>query len=258
MRRGGDIFVGDYVDFGITKDSYGVIEKILQRKNYMIRPYVANIDKAIILIANEPKPDMLLVDKIIINCYTQGIEPVLCYNKSDIADKKEIEEVFCDYKELKTLRMSAVDKDGIEELKLELKDSLVCFLGQSAVGKSSLLNTLLEEEKAEVGGLSEKIKRGKNTTRHIEIFEVLEGRIVDTCGFSMLECVDIKPEELCYYYDEYVHLAPLCKYSSCLHTVEPQCKVREEVEKGNLSKNRYDRYLTIFNELKEKARKKYD
>lgn len=241
------------------KGNQGIIEKLLPRKNKLIRPYVSNIDTLIIVIAPVPQPDFLLVDKLIINCYIEKVEPVLCLNKSDLIDFSAIERFFEQYnKELKCIRTSVVDENvGLNELYDVMKGKLSCFAGQSAVGKSSIINTIFGETMMDIGDLSQKVLRGKNTTRHIEIFDYGDGRVVDTCGFSLLEFEELKPEELTYYYDDYVNLMAECKYKNCTHINEPECKVKQQVQEGKISSERYERYKTIFNELKEKQDDKY-
>lgn len=252
VRRDTDIFVGDYV---LTEKD--VIVEILPRKNCLIRPFVSNIDICIILIAKEPQFDGILVDKIILNCYKEGIKPVLCFNKCDLATDEEIESIFDGYRYIDKLKLSAKEKTNILELNKYLTNNqLVCFAGQSAVGKTSLLNSLMDID-LKVGGLS-RIKRGKNTTRHIEIYNCMNGKIIDTCGFSMLECIDLEPEELTYYYDEFLPLQDKCKFKGCSHIKEPECAVKEALNSGKINKDRYNRYIIIYNELKERRTKKYD
>ena len=258
LRLQDDIFAGDMVEFSKIGEKRGIITKVLPRKNYLIRPNVANLDKAFIVIAPEPAPDLLLVDKMLIHCFAQGIEPILCYNKIDIADNIELAQIEHDYLDIAQLIVtSAITGKGLEGLAAQIKGGLSCFLGQSATGKSSLLNALLDQEVAKTGELSQRIKRGKNTTRHIEIYAVKEGLVADTCGFSMLSCLEMHPEELRLFYDEYLASAAKCKYPSCTHSIEPDCQVIKQVQKGLLPKGRYQRYLTILEELKEKERKKY-
>lgn len=257
LRLNGELYVGDNVRYAFERGT-AVITEMLPRKNSLIRPFVANVDTCIIVVAKVPEPDMLLVDKIILNCHTEGIRPVLCYNKSDLAEEGEIDALFAPYKDyMECISVSAERKTGFDELSEVVKGKTVCFAGQSAVGKTSLLNAILDLN-LKTDGLSKKIKRGKNTTRHVEIYPALGGYIVDTCGFSMLTITDIKPEELIYYYADFLDYQDDCKYRGCTHTDEPECAVKKAVADGKIEKSRYERYLTIYQELKEYRRKLYD
>lgn len=237
--------------------SDGVVTSLYQRRNELIRPYVANIDALIIVVAPMPKPDWICVEKLILNCHHQNIQPCIVVNKSDTVKNEELEEMLRPYfKDFETFAVSAKTGENLEKLKKFIKNKLVCFAGQSAVGKSSIINAL-GKKNLEVGELSKKILRGKNTTRHVEIYELGEGRAVDTCGFSVMNNVDLKYDELIYYYDEFLAFQGECRYTNCTHTNEPGCAVRREVDAGKLNKERYERYVKLFNALKESWRKKY-
>lgn len=248
--RNRELFVGDFVRFSEGKP-FCAIEDVLPRKNALIRPYVANLDTVFIVIAPEPEPDFLLVDKILLNCFQQGIRPVLCYNKCDLLKSHEIKESDA-YRELaEIVFLSAETGENVEKLREYVQNSFTAFAGQSAVGKTSLLNRILDADLL-TGGLSRKVKRGKNTTRHVEVYEAFGGQIADTCGFSMLETADLKPEELRLYYDDFLETARECRYRGCTHVSEPDCAVRRAAEEGKSNRGRYERYLQIFRELKEK------
>ncbi len=236
-----------------------VIEKVLPRKNSLIRPYVSNIDVAIITIAFSPKPDYILVDKILINCRNSKIQPVLCVNKSDLLTdefRKEIEEDYGDFCEI--IYVSAKNNENIEKIEEIIKDKVVCFCGQSAVGKSSIINRLLPDALLEVGELSKKTERGRHTTRTTEIFKMKTGYVVDTCGFTMLENVDISERKLEAFYPDFREASYSCKFRGCEHIHEPECEVKRLVEEGKISKRRYERYVQIYGEIKENRRKKYE
>ena len=235
-----------------------IIEKVYPRKNVLIRPYVSNIDILIIMVAKVPKPDWVLVEKLLLNCYKQKITPIICINKIDLMTDKEIEEFESPYLEdVKVVKISALKCEGFDELLELISGNVVCFAGQSAVGKTSLCNELLGMN-CEIGELSKRIERGKNTTRQIEIYRLGDAKVVDTCGFSILTAIDIKYDELLYYYQDYIKLSVDCKYPNCTHTTEPNCGVRKAVESGIINKDRYDRYVTLYKELKENWRKKYE
>lgn len=259
LKLDGEILVGDFVEIEIIKGG-NVITKVLPRKNALIRPYVANIDVAIIVIAPLPKPDLILVDKIIINSLKNGIEPIIAVNKNDLSDAEFNNEIAADYKNVTGVHVcSAATGEGIEELFKILSGKVACLAGQSAVGKSSILNAFLGFERFETGELSKKIARGRHTTRKTELIRAGDCWIIDTCGFSMLELeADFDPAELALYYDDYFELGKSCRFKGCTHTAEPDCAVREAAEKGDLSKNRYTRYIELYNYLNEKWRKRYD
>lgn len=261
LKLTGDIFVGDEVEFSLSRD-VAVIEKVLPRKTVLIRPYVANVDTVLIVVAPIPTPEYLLVDKIIVNAFSVGVKPILVYNKSDIEPLSA--SISAVYEEiLPVAEVSAATKEGIEDLIALLKGRTAAFAGQSAVGKTSLLNALFEASgmdrgTEQVGELSAKSKRGKNTTRHVEMFDFGSFKLADTCGFNVLECEQNDERELAYYYDDYVRLSENCRFRGCSHVSEPDCAVKKAVEEGKSDKGRYERYLLLYEELKKKRGEKYD
>ncbi len=257
MKREGELFVGDLVEID-TRGRVPVIAARLDRKNALTRPNVANVDAVIIVTAPYPATDYIIVDKIIVNAKREGIEPIVCFNKVDLASKAETERTVKGYKGVAPLFFTSAEKgDGIAELAAYIKGKTVCFAGKSAVGKSSLINAILGLG-LKVGELSHKWRRGRNTTRHAEAFEVLGATVIDTCGFSVLELLNVTDNELKDYYDEYVGLAGKCRFSDCCHVTEPDCAVIAAVKKGQLNNDRYLRYKAIYEELKRKRKTMYD
>ena len=244
------LVVGDIVEVLETCDAF-VIDDLYDRKNSLIRPYVANVDLAVIVVSPKPKPDFLLVDKVIVNAIDENIEPIIVCNKSDVS-KLDLSE----YKNFKVFYTSAKTEDGIKELKNYLSNKTVCLIGQSAVGKSSLINAMANLN-LQTGGLAKKTERGKHTTRQTELIKCDDFWVIDTCGFSLLNTIDIEPEELRLYYEEFLSYADECRYHGCTHTTEPDCEIIRRVG-VDIPKGRYERYVEIFKELEEKRRKKYD
>jgi ribosome biogenesis GTPase len=223
---------------------------------------VANVDAVVIVVsAGKPKIDSLLCDKLIISARRNGIFPLLAINKCDSALPGDTESICSDYcKAVDTVCVSARTGLGLEELKERLFERCSCFAGQSAAGKSSLLNAMFPGLTLKTDGLSRKTDRGKHTTRHAELLspENFSGMVVDTPGFSFFENEDIEPEALWKYCDDMRPYGGGCRYPSCLHAGEPDCGVSRAVQNGEIGPNRYARYLEILQELKEKRDKKYD
>lgn len=246
--------VGDYVEFEPQSEGYGAIEDILPRKNQLVRPAVANIDSVILVVsADKPDIDFLLCDKLLIQADRMGIHPVLAINKTDL-NKDNAYVINEQYSYYDTVYVSALEHHGIEDLEDVIRDRCVCLAGQSAVGKSSLVNALSEELQLKTGGLSKKSERGKHTTRQAELIYLkdLNAYIVDTPGFSMFDMGDLKKEELGQYYREFTEYAGECRFSSCMHDQEPECAVKSALEAGEISAERYDRYLKLLNLIGER------
>lgn len=244
------VFVGDEVEFE------GAINSVNPRKNLLIRPPMANLDKLFIVVSPIPKPDFVLVDKVIVYCFLNDIEPILVINKTDIVQDNFIENVEKNYNFLKIITVCAKN-DDISNLKCEIQ-GICAFAGQSAVGKSSLINSLVGERTTEVGALSKKIERGKQTTRIVKLYKFEKGYLADTAGFSMLDLAfvsDLKKEELSSYCPDFLKARGECKYRSCLHT-HGDCGVIKGVERGEISKQRYLNYLKILEELGGKSQYK--
>ncbi|MDR3185553.1 MAG: ribosome small subunit-dependent GTPase A [Christensenellaceae bacterium] len=245
-----DIFVGDRVQL-IKSKPYAIIDKILPRTNELSRLAVANVDVVVIVIAIVPTPDLVLVDKIIVKCHKEGIRPVICYNKTDLATTQQIALTTAGYRSFDLIKVSASTEEGLSSLDEIIENNVVCFAGQSAVGKTSLINAI-SDLNLKTGQLSYKISRGKNTTRHVESYELKGGIVIDTCGFSMFDINDLKSNELKYYYDDYMIESFNCKYKDCNHINEPECAVKKKVNEKKLNRGRYLRYRTIYKELDKK------
>ena len=251
LKRDGELLVGDFVE---TKEADGetVISSVYPRRNSLIRPAVANVDAIVIVISPSPEPDFMLADKMVINCKRAGIDCIICLNKRDtggISADEVRKQYGSDVSEVVT---TSALLGEIDELVAAIRGKLVCFAGQSGVGKSTLVNAIVGEDRHRTGEISEKIMRGKNTTTSARIVETDDGlTIIDTPGFSMLDAFEEDYRALASYYDDYVELADDCRFHPCTHTAEPDCAVKRAVEEGRLDKNRYDRYAAIFAETKD-------
>ena len=252
-----DVLVGDHVVFCDLHKGKGNIEQILPRKNRLNRPEVANVDVCFLVLASEPQPDFYLADKVLINCFQEKIEPIIVVNKMDLGGEV-YQQVLQNYQNIcDIVCLSAFDGNSVIQLKKYLTNNVACFAGQSAVGKTSLLNALLPDFNGKTGDISQKSGRGMHTTRHISLQKLFDGYVVDTCGFSLCSLHGIKSSELRLYLDDFVALSHGCKYPSCTHTVEPDCAVKNAVKDGKLNSERYNRYVEEYNELVEAEKNQY-
>lgn len=251
-----DIVIGDIVRFESLKNGKGIINDILPRRNKLWRPEVANVDVCFLVLADEPQADFFLADKVLINCFKEKIEPVIVVNKTDLS-QETLNAVKRNYGAIADIVSVSAKNFDVEALKPYITGKLVCFAGQSAVGKTSILNALSPLTNGVVGGLSQKSGRGMHTTRHATLHRTCGGLVADTCGFSLCDIKDIRSDELRLYLDDFVSISGACKYPSCTHTVEPECAIRLAVESGQLCTERYERYLEEYKEIKEFEKKQY-
>lgn len=226
------------------------ITKIKERKNFLIRPPVANVDNLVIVAAAaSPSPDFRLIDKMIINAEIAGIKPIICVNKTDLAACAEICGVYSSAG-YPTVAVSAEENSGIDALLPYLRGKTTAFSGLSGVGKSSILN-ILTGGNMQTGAVSEKLQRGRHTTRHVELLELDGGGFVlDTPGFSTLEVTGIKAEELAAYFPEF-ETDTGCRFKGCSHINEPDCAVKEKLAEGKIAESRYKSYSEIYSTLKQ-------
>ncbi len=253
-KSGVSPLVGDRVEIIPNSDFTGTVDKIFDRKTCLTRPPVANIEKLFILSAfSDPSPNTLIIDKLTVIARHKGIEPIIVFNKSDMGDFSYFEKIYKNAG-FKTFVISAVTGEGMEELKAELKDSISAFTGNTGVGKSSVLNFLLGEDVIPTGNVSEKLGRGRHTTRHTEIYPLgFGGFVADTPGFSSIEAgadYSLK-ENLTNCFFDFDGFTDNCRFSSCSHTKEKGCAVIEGVEDGKIEKSRHESYKALFDELKD-------
>ena len=252
--------VGDNVEIEVLdiQEKEGSVTAILPRRNSLIRPAVANVDQAFVIFAMEnPKPNFMLLDRFLIMMEKQDIPAVVCFNKKDLADSSELEFLYetytgCGYQ---VILSSTFQGDGLDEIRQVLKGKTTVVAGPSGVGKSSITNCMQGEVQMETGEISKKLKRGKHTTRHSQVIPVEKNTfLVDTPGFSSLYLTDMKEEELRDYFPEFVMYEPQCRFQGCMHIHEPGCAVKKALSEGKISQQRYDNYLALYEELKEKRR----
>ena len=255
----GDNVLIDVIDEDNKK---GNISDILERKNELIRPASANIDQAMVIFAvKSPEPNYNLLDRFILMMDYQDVPTVVVFNKTDLVEEKDIEELRKIYEKCgcKVIFISAYDNTGIDILIDTLKDKTTILAGPSGVGKSSLTNIILPDRKEEgeiskTGDVS-RIGRGRHTTRHSEIFNVTGTYICDTPGFTSLNLPELEKEQVRFYFNEFDEYEGTCRFNGCVHINEPDCAVKMAVEKGVISRRRYTSYVELYEEIKNQ--KKY-
>lgn len=252
--------VGDNVRMEVTdeRDKEGNVTEILPRENTLIRPAVANIDQALIIFAIvKPNPSLNLLDRFLIRMEKQNLPSIICFNKQDIASEAEKTRLYDAYvgSGYKVVFISALQNEGLDELRKLLAGKTTTVAGPSGVGKSTIINCLYPDANMETGSISEKIERGRHTTRHSEIIALGdETYIMDTPGFTSLDITDIGKDELYLYYPEFKQYEPYCRFKGCAHISEPDCKVKEVVNDGRISRLRYENYCLLYEELKRVKR----
>lgn len=233
----------------------GCIDEILPRKSLLTRPAVANVDQVIITVAVKlPDPDFLLVDKLLISAEKEGLNIALCINKIDLDEEGKHKEIVKAYSKTnyKLVLTSSKTGEGFDKLRKLLSGRINVLAGQSGVGKSTILNRLMNAKIMETGSVSNKIKRGRHTTRHAELIQLGKGGyIVDTPGFSSLQLSDIPSEELQIYYPEFSEYIGKCRFHGCSHIAEPDCSVKAALNEGVIDAGRYSRYSQLYSELKQ-------
>ena len=249
------LLVGDEVVYSATGADKGVIEEILPRRTLLRRPMVANVDQVVLTFA-AANPDIgtLLVDRFLVLAESSGLDAVLCVNKIDLADTSALEKLVEVYRTIgyPVALVSAKTGSGVEELRDLLYDKITVFAGPSGAGKSSLLNALQPGLSLVTGEVSQKIGRGKHTTRYAELLAFAGGGfVVDTPGFSLTEFADIAEQDLPYFFPDFAAFAPQCKFTTCLHAKEPQCAVKQAVAEGGIARSRYESYMEILTEIRE-------
>ena len=247
--------VGDFAEFDIISETDGNLVKVVNRKNSLIRPLVANLDAVVIVVASKnPEPSLLFLDKQLVFLENINIKPIICLNKVDLDSANSIKEIYekIGYKVIFT---SVKENEGIDELKNSIHGKTIAFVGNSGVGKSSLTNTLLKNKIMEEGSLS-KIERGKQTTRHCELLKLDENTyIIDTPGFSSFDLPSIEINELASLFIEFKEKISECRYNDCRHVLEEECGIRNAVLSGEISNTRFENFKLLYSELS--ARKKY-
>ena len=247
--------VGDEVEFTITNSEKqeGVIEQILPRKNELKRPKMANLTQLILVVSMKmPSPDLLLLDKQLVFAEFMGLKATIVLNKVDLEDKEEIDRIVKLYEDIgyKIIQTNAKEGIKVEEITALLEGETTAFAGNSGVGKSTLINSIFEQELTQEGDISDKNQRGKNTTTSTTLYKYKENSyIADTPGFSTFEINEIPKEYLCHYFVEFVPYLDKCEFQGCSHIKEENCGVKEALEAGKISSQRYDNYIKIYNNL---------
>ena len=245
-------FVGDRVEISVNENAENTIDAILDRKNFLIRPPVSNIDNLIIVVSTvEPKPNFFVIDKMITLAEYKNIEPYIVISKTDLSSYEEIINVYKDT----GINIITLDKDeSIQKIKEIMKGKISAFTGNSGVGKTTLLNKLDNTLNLSTGAISDKLGRGRHTTRQAQLFNVCDGFVIDTPGFSSLELDKteiIKKDELPYCFREFREYLGGCKFTSCSHVNDKGCLICQAVKDGNINESRHNSYIQLYNQAKE-------
>ncbi len=246
--------VGDKVKIAVMEDGYHSIEEILPRKNFLVRPALANLDALIIVVsATEPVPNTVIIDKLTAASLSLGIMPYIVFSKTDLENVDALVDVYIKAG-FRTFQYSDGDQASVELLRSELSSKLIAFIGNSGVGKSTLINNLYPDLSLETGQISKKLGRGRHTTRTVEIFRTSDGYIADTPGFSTIDLERYKlweKEKLMYCFPEFENYLSDCQFTSCMHICEKGCAVLDAVHRGEIAESRHRSYVEMYNEVKD-------
>ena len=255
--------VGDRVEISIIdeKEKKAVIEKIEERTVYIKRPKLANMTQIVFVVSSkDPKPDLLMLDKQLAFAEYLRIKAIIVLNKTDLDKKQEFKEIKKVYQNIgyNVIETNAKKRIGIDKLKELLKGNINGFSGNSGVGKSSLINAIFNKDVTQEGEVSKKNKRGKNTTTAIKLYEIDKNTfIADTPGFSTFDISEIKSKNLCNYFKEFKKYIKDCEFIGCTHIKEENCGIRKALESGEISQNRYNNFIKIYLDLKDKEEHKW-
>lgn len=246
------LLVGDKVDISVNENAENTVDYIYDRKNFLNRPPVANIDNLIIVVSTvEPKPNFFVIDKLIATAEQKQIEPIIVVSKTDLASFDEILSV---YQNTGISVITLENDESLESVKDKMKGKITAFTGNSGVGKTTLLNRLDPSLRLATGEISDKLGRGRHTTREAQLFNVCGGYVIDTPGFSSFDFEKnevILKDDLAYCFREFREYLGQCKFSTCSHTRDKGCAICEAVEKGKINKTRHNNYVAMYNQAKE-------
>ncbi len=251
---------GDYVTIEVHDEDkkVGVINTIEERKNYIKRPKMANLTQLILVVSMKmPKPDLLLLDKQLVYAEYMNIKPIICLNKIDLEHEEKIEEIVSLYTSIgyDVIKTDAKKGIGIEKIQEQLVGNITAFSGNSGVGKSTLINRIMGKDTTEEGLISQKNKRGKNTTTQVNLYKINENSyIADTPGFSTFDVFEIEKEVLGKYFIEFRDYINDCEYADCSHIKEENCGIKKALEEGKIPSGRYERYCQIYESLKKRKK----
>lgn len=252
-KQGASPYVGDRVEISVQPDGTGAVDTILPRKNRLVRPAVANLDRLFIVASVcDPAPNTLVIDKMSAAAVSKEIEPVIVVSKTDLKRSDSLKEIY-DMAGIRTVCFSMKDNSGADEIKALLYGCVAAFTGNSGVGKSTLLNSVFPHLSLETSHTSQKLGRGRHTTRTVELFPTDGGYVADTPGFSTVDMQRyelIKKEDLPYCFPEFREYLGDCQFTSCAHVKEKGCAIREAVEKGKIHPSRFASYVAMYEEVK--------
>lgn len=253
-KRGQTPLVGDTVEITVPVEGYCSVDRIFERRNALIRPAVANLDQLVIVSSViEPKANLYLIDKMTAAAVHKGIEPIVVFSKTDLAPADDLAQIYRQIG-IRSYVYSAPDNRGLDEIRDALTGRISAFCGNSGVGKSTLMNALCPELSLATGAISDKLGRGRHTTRTVELFKAHGGYIADTPGFSTVDIERfelIRKDELKFAFPEFEDYFGKCRFNSCNHVCEKGCLVIEAVEKGIIPRSRHESYVRMYDEVKD-------